>query len=67
MGANSFGEQIISLKDRKTAISNLQNIRMLQTRVNNDIYDKYFLIHNNIQSIKRIEPWVKDIWVYKSL
>ena len=35
--ANSFGEQIISLKESSTAISNLQNIRMLQTRVNNDI------------------------------
>ena len=27
-------------KDRKTAISNSQNIRMLQTHVNNDIYNK---------------------------
>ena len=48
-GANSFGEQILSLKDRKTAILNLQNIRMLQTHVNNDIYNKYCLIHNNIK------------------
>ena len=46
-GANSFGEQILSLKDRKTAILNSQSIRMLQTHVNNDIYNKYCLIHNN--------------------
>ena len=47
-GANSFGEQILSLKDRKTAILNAQNIRMLQIHVNNDIYNKYFLIYNNL-------------------
>ena len=47
-GVNSFGEQILSLKDRYTAISNSQNIRMLQTRVNNDIYNKYCLIHNSM-------------------
>ena len=46
MGANSFGEQILSLQDRETAILNSQNIRMLQTHVNNDIYNKYCLIHN---------------------
>ena len=40
------GGQILSLKDRLTAVSNSQNIRMLQTRVNNDIYNKYCLIHN---------------------
>ena len=37
MGANFFGEQILSLKDRKTTILNAQNIRMLQIHVNNDI------------------------------
>ena len=47
-GANLFGEQILSLKDRKTAILNSQNIRMLQTHVNNDIYNKYCLIHNGV-------------------
>ena len=46
-GAKSFGEQILSLKDRKAAILNSQNIRMLQTHVNNDIYNKYSLIHIN--------------------
>ena len=46
-GANSFWEQILSLKDRKTAILNAQNIRMLQIHVNNDIYNKYCLIYNN--------------------
>ena len=38
-------------KDRKTAILNSQNIRMLQTHVNNDIYNKYCLLHNNSTSI----------------
>ena len=47
-GANSFGEQILSLKDRKTAILNAQNIRMLQIHVNNDIYNKYCLIYNKV-------------------
>ena len=46
--ANCFGEPILSLKDRLTAFSNSQNIRMLQTRVNNDIYNKYCLVHNNM-------------------
>ena len=50
MGANSYKEQILSLKNRKTAILNSQNIRMLQTHVNNDIYNKYFLIHNIIRT-----------------
>ena len=45
-GANSFGEQILFLKDKKTAILNSQNIRMLQTHINNDIYNKNCLIHN---------------------
>ena len=46
MGANSYGEQTLSLKNRKTTILNSQSIRMLQTHVNNDIYNKYCLIHN---------------------
>ena len=45
-GANSSGEQTLSLKNRKTTILNSQSIRMLQTHVNNDIYNKYCLIHN---------------------
>ena len=45
-GANSYGDQILSLKNRKTATLNSQNIRMLQTHVKNDIYNKYCLIHN---------------------
>ena len=45
-GANSFKVQILSLKDRKAAILNSQNIRLLQTHVSNDIYYKYCLIHN---------------------
>ena len=45
-GANSYGEQTLSLKNRKTTILNSQSIRMLQTHVNNDIYNKYCLIHN---------------------
>ena len=48
MGANSFGEKILSLKERKTAILNSQNIRMLQTHVHNNIYNKYCLIHNTL-------------------
>ena len=47
-GAYSFGEKILSLKNRKTAILNSQNIRMLQTHVNNDIYNTYCLIHNKM-------------------
>ena len=31
----------------KTTILNSQSIRMLQTHVDNDIYNKYCLIHNN--------------------
>ena len=46
-GANSYGEQTLSLKNRKTTILNSQSIRMLQTHVNSDIYNKYRLIHNN--------------------
>ena len=45
-GANSYGDQILSLKNRKTATLNSQNIRMLRTHVNNDIYNIYCLIHN---------------------
>ena len=44
---NSFGEKILSFKDRKTAILNTQDIRMLQIHVNEDIYNKHCLIHNN--------------------
>ena len=47
-GANSYGDQILSLKNRKTAT---QNIRMLRTHVNNDIYNIYCLIHNNINHV----------------
>ena len=47
-GENSFGEQILPLKDRKTAIFNAQNIRMLQTHVNNNVYNKYYFIHNMV-------------------
>ena len=32
---------------RKITILNSQSIRMLQTHVKNDIYNKYCLIHNN--------------------
>ena len=45
-GANSYGDQILSLKNRKTATLNAQNIRMLRTHVNNDIYNIYCLIYN---------------------
>ena len=45
-GANSYGDQILSLKNRKTATLNSQNIRMLRIHVNNDIYNIYCLIHN---------------------
>ena len=48
-GATFFGEKILSLKDRKTTILNSQNIRMLQTHVKNDIYNKYCLIHNSMR------------------
>ena len=47
-GANSYGEQTLSLKNRKTKILNSQSIRMLQTHVNNDIYNKYCLIYITI-------------------
>ena len=50
--ANPFGEQILSLKDKKIAILNSQNIRMLQTHVNNDIYNEYCLIHNSTKNKK---------------
>ena len=46
--ANSYREQTLSLKNRKTTILNSQSIRMLQAHLNNDIYNKYCLIHNNI-------------------
>ena len=44
-GANSPGEQIPL---RKTASSKPQNIRMLQTHINNDIYNKYCLLYNTL-------------------
>ena len=47
-GANSYGEQTLSLKNRKTTILNSQGIRMLQIHVKNDIYNRYCLIHNNV-------------------
>ena len=43
-----MGRKFFPSKNRKTATLNLQNIRMLQTHVNNDIYNKYCLIHNNM-------------------
>ena len=43
-----MGEQTLSLKNRKTTILKSQSIRMLQTHVKNDIYNKYCLIHNSI-------------------
>ena len=49
-GGNSYGEQTLSLKNRKTTILNSQSIRMLQTYVKNDIYNKYCLIHNTVHS-----------------
>ena len=45
-GPNPYGDQILSLKNRKTTILNSQSIRMLQTHVNNDIHNTYCLIHN---------------------
>ena len=50
-GANSYGDQILSLKNRKTATLNSQNIRMLRIHVNNDIYNIYCLIHNIIITV----------------
>ena len=50
-GANSYGDQILSLKNRKTATLNSQTIRMLRTHVNNEIYNKYCLIHNSVQTL----------------
>ena len=58
-----MGEQILSLKDRKTAISNSKNIRMLQTHVNNDIYNKYCLIHNK----RNTESFGKKYQKYKEI
>ena len=53
-GANSYGDQILSLKNRKTATLNSQNIRMLRTHVNNDIYNIYCLIHNTGQQSNQV-------------
>ena len=73
LGTNSFGEQIHSPKDRQTAISNLQNIRMLQTCVNNNIYNKYYLIHKIVApqdciilhaNLDSLASW-KDSWQMK--
>ena len=47
-GANSYGEQTLSFKNSKTTILNSKSIRMLQTHVNNNVYNKYYLIHNNM-------------------
>ena len=43
-----MGSKLFPSKNRKTTILNSQSIRMLQTHVNNDIYNKYCLIHNNV-------------------
>ena len=51
-GANSHGEQTLSLKNSKTTILNSQSIRMLQTHVNNDIYNRYCLIHNKVNGFE---------------
>ena len=60
-GANSYGEQTLSLKNRKTTILHSQSIRMLQTHVKNDIYNKYCLIHNNVKSVSRISYEARKI------
>ena len=44
MGIKFFPSKIV-----KTATLNAQNIRMLRTHVNNDIYNIYCLIYNNLQ------------------
>ena len=59
-----MGEQIIFLKDRLTAISNTQNIRILQTRVNNDIYNKNCRIHNNCNTAQYYEKYCNIVWLY---
>ena len=46
MNKKSFTGAIFSLKDTKTTILCAQNTKMLQRHVNNDIYNKYYLIHN---------------------
>ena len=43
-----MGSKLFPSKMGKTTILNSQSIRMLQTHVKNDIYNKYCLIHNNI-------------------
>ena len=44
-----MGSKLFPSKIGKTTILNSQSIRMLQTHVNNDILNKYCLIHNNMQ------------------
>ena len=40
-----MGSKLFPSKNRKTTILNSQSIRMLQTHVKNDVYNKYCLIH----------------------
>ena len=42
-----MGIKFFPSKIKKTATLNSQNIRMLRTHVNNDIYNKYCLIHKS--------------------
>ena len=46
MGSKFFLSKI----EKKNVILNSQNIRMLQTNVKNDIYNKCCLIHNTSKS-----------------
>ena len=46
-----MGSKLFPSKIEKTTILNSQSIRMLQTHVKNDIYNKYCLIHNTISSV----------------
>ena len=43
-----MGIKFFPSKIGKLQTLNSQNIRMLRTHVNNDIYNKYCLIHNTI-------------------
>ena len=49
-----MGSKLFPSKIEKTTILNSQSIRMLQTHVKNDIYNKYCLIHNNIKHSNRM-------------
>ena len=61
-----MGEQTLSLKNRKTTILKSQSIRMLQTHVKNDIYNKYCLIHNSILVLaKKIFKGFYHIWAWR--